>query len=72
MRRAKELLLLFGSLAAIIASALWIYFTEFAGSSFNVPLHQWLGEMLAQATARLVHTQGQVVVVTMTPASNPD
>ena len=72
MTKAKEILLLSGSLAAIIGSSLWIYFTQFAQPAFNVPLHQRVGEVLAQETARLIHTQGQVVVVTMDASKEPE
>src|SRR5437867_10365519 len=72
MTKAKEILLLSGSLAAIIGSSLWIYFTQFAQPAFNVPLHQRVGEVLAQETARLIHTQGQVVIVTMDTAKEPE
>jgi len=72
MTKAKEILLLSGSLAAIIGSCLWIYFTQFAQPAFNVPLHQRVGEVLAQETARLIHTQGQVVVVTMDASKEPE
>src|SRR5438477_7874804 len=72
MTKAKEILLLSGSLAAIIGSSLWIYFTQFAQPTFNVPLHQRVGEVLAQETARLIRTQGQVVVVTMDANKEPE
>ena len=72
MTKAKEILLLSGSLAAIVGSSLWIYFTQFAQPTFNVPLHQRVGEVLAQETARLIHTQGQVVVVTMDASKEPE
>src|SRR6266446_5433985 len=72
MSKTKEILLLSGSLAAITCSGLWIYFTQFGQSTFNVPLHQHVGEVLAQETARLIHTQGQVVVVTMDTSQQPE
>jgi len=72
MTKIKETLLFSGSLAAIAGSGLCIYFTQFSQPAFNVPLHERVGEVLAQETARLIHTQGQVVVVTIDASKEPE
>ncbi len=72
MTKAKEVFLLSGSAAAILGSGIWIYFTQVTTPVYNVPLHQRVGEVLAQETARLIHTQGQVVVVTMDASKEPE
>src|ERR1043165_9345930 len=72
MTKTKETPPLSSSLSTIIASSIWIYVTQFATPAFNVPLHQRVGEVLAQETARLIHTQGQVVVVTMDTSKEPE
>ena len=72
MTRTKEILLLCGCLAVIISSWTVIYFTQVKRPGFNVTLHQRVGEVLAQETARLIHTQGQVVIVTMDSRREPE
>lgn len=61
-----------GSLSAIAASGIWIYFTQFAQPSFNRPLHERVGEVMAEETAKLIHKKGQVVVVTMDTSKAPE
>src|SRR5947199_8349967 len=72
MGQLKQIFLLTASVTTIIASSLWIYLTEFNQPAFNLPLHQRVGEVLAQETARLIHTQGQVVVITMDTSKAPE
>ncbi len=72
MSKAKQIFLLGGSIATIISSSLWIYFTQFTQPSFNLPLHERVGEVLAQETARLIHTQGQVISVKELPVDTED
>src|SRR5947209_3574688 len=72
MGQMKQIFLLSGSLATIIGSGLWIYLTQFNQPAFNATLHQRVGEVLAQETARLIHTQGQVIVITMDTSKAPE
>src|SRR5438552_15923742 len=72
MGHLKQIFLLTASVTTIVGSSLWIYLTQFNQPAFNVPLHQRVGEVLAQETARLIHTQGQVVVVTMDASKEPE
>jgi len=70
--KAKEIFIVSGALASIVGSGIWIYFTEFAQPAFNLPLHERVGEVLAQQTAKLIHSNGQVVVVTMDASKAPE
>ena len=72
MGQAKQIFLLSACVAIIVGSSLWIYLTQFNQPTFNAPLHQRVGEVLAQETARLIHTQGLVVVVTMDTSKAPE
>src|SRR3954447_19140975 len=72
MGRAKEILIAGGALAAIIGSGLWIYFTQFAQPAFNVVLHESVGEVLGQETAKLIQSNGQVVIITMDTSKFPE
>ncbi len=47
---AKQKLTALGAILAIIASAIWIYITQFAVAAYNIPLHQAVGEVMAEET----------------------
>jgi hypothetical protein len=70
--REKPTLVVFGSLAAIAASGLWIYQYRFASSGVAVPLHQAVGHVLAEETSRRVGHVGQIVIVTMDTHNAPE
>jgi len=72
MGRAKEILMAAGSMAVIVASGVWIYFTQFAQPAFNMVLHESVGEVLAQETAKLIQSNGQVVIITMDTSKFPE
>jgi len=61
-----------GSMAVIVASGVWIYFTQFAQPAFNMVLHESVGEVLAQETAKLIQSNGQVVIITMDTSKFPE
>src|ERR1043166_7105900 len=71
MSRVKDSLLVSGAVAAIVTSGVWIYSTQFGQPAFNMALHQRVGEVLAEQTAKLIHSNGQVVVVTMDTDDKP-
>ncbi len=68
----KQKLTALGALLAIAASALWIYWREFATPQFNVPLHQAVGQVMAEETARLVGHSGTVLIVAMDTGKAPE
>jgi hypothetical protein len=72
MSRVKDSLLVSGAVAAIVTSGVWIYSTQFGQPAFNMALHQRVGEVLAEQTAKLIHSNGQVVVVTMDSGKFPE
>jgi hypothetical protein len=61
---AKQKLLALSALFVILGSGLWIYRTEFGPPNINIPLHQAVGEVMAEETSRLVGHAGSVVIVT--------
>src|SRR5437899_4970479 len=60
------------SLLAIVASGVWIYHYEFSSSDLNVPLHQAVGHVMADETARVAGRHGKIVVVSMDTRTAPE
>ncbi len=59
--------------ALLIAGAvIWTYRTQFAAPDFNVVLHQAVGRVMAEETARALNNTGKVVVITMEAAKAPE
>ena len=61
---AKNSLLVVGSALAIIGSAAWIYYREFARPPIDVHLNQAVGLVMAEETHQLVGHLGKVLIVT--------
>jgi len=72
LSKLKQILLVTSALAIIAGSVSWIYVTQFGQPGFNVELHQKVGEELALETAKLIHSNGQVVVITMDTTKMPE
>src|SRR6266446_7069436 len=53
------------SVLVIAASGVWIYYREFKAPRHNVALHQRVGEVMAQETARVIGNKGRIVLVTI-------
>ena len=68
----KQKLIALGAILAIVASALWIYRTEFATPPMNVPLHQAIGQVMAEETSRIVGHAGSVLIVAMETSKAPE
>src|SRR5215472_9581107 len=69
---AKQKWMATGAIVAIIASALCIYYTQSRPTQLNIPLHQAVGEMLAETTSRLVGPHGSVLIVTVNSSQIPE
>src|SRR5215472_4826855 len=69
---AKQKWLATGAVVAIVASALCIYYTQSRPTELNVPLHQAVGEMLAEEASRLVGAHGSVLLVTVESRQIPE
>src|SRR5260370_33027484 len=69
---AKQKLLALSALLVILGSALWIYRTQFSPSNLNIPLHQTVGQVMAEETSRLVGHTGGVVIVTADTSHAPE
>lgn len=72
LNNAKQKLTVLGAILAIIASAVWIYRTQFAVSADNVPLHQAVGQVLAEETCRALGHNGNVLIVSMETRQAPE
>src|SRR5260221_6992600 len=69
---AKQKLTVLGASLAIVASAIWIYLTEFAAPAYNIQLHQAIGQVLAEETYRALGQNGNVVIVAMETRHAPE
>src|SRR5258708_17219175 len=69
---AKQKLAVLGAILAIIASAVWIYRTQFAVSAYNIPLHQAIGQVLEEEPCRALGHNGSVVIVSMETRQAPE
>ncbi len=68
----RQRLVAAGAILAILASAFWIYRTEFAAPGVNRPLHEAVGQVLAEETVRIVGHTGKVVIVTVDTRTAPE
>ena len=69
---AKKIVVAVGSLLVITGSSLWIYFRHFAAPKVNVPLHQAVGHVMAEETAKLLNNQGRIVIIAIETAKDPE
>ena len=60
------------SLLVIAGSGFWSYSRYFAAPKINVPLHQAVGRVMAEETARVVNSQGRIVVIAIETARDPE
>jgi len=70
--RTKNALLAVTSLVAISSSAAWIYYYQFKAPKHDVGLHQRIGEVMAEETARLVGPKGRLVLITIPTGPEPE
>jgi hypothetical protein len=61
-----------GCVLAIIASAVWIYYSEFKAPKYNVSLEQRIGAVMAEQTAKLVGPKGRLVLLTIPTSGDPE
>src|SRR6266404_6656190 len=61
-----------GCVLAIIASAVWIYYSEFKAPKYNVSLEQRIGEVMAEQTAKLLGPKGRLVLLTIPTGCDPE
>src|SRR5439155_23684142 len=69
---AKQVVVVMVSICVIVACLGWIYFTQFASPNINLPLHQAVGEAMAEQTDKLLGHKGQVVVLAINPRAAPE
>ena len=70
--RTKRTLLGIACVLVILGSVSWIYFTEIRAPRHNVGLHQRIGQVMAEQTAALVGSKGQIVLVAIETGDQPE
>jgi len=68
----RQLLIAVLCVLAIGGSAFWTYRSQFTAPKFNVVLHQAVGRVMAEETARLIDNSGKIVIVAMELAAVPE
>ena len=68
----KNTLLALSSVLVIASSATWIYYREFKAPKHNVRLHQRIGEVMAEQTARVLGPKGKVLLLIIPTGSAPE
>jgi len=68
----KQIWTAFLSLAAIVGSAVWIYWHEFNAPGHDVALHRRIGEIMAEQTVRVAGNMGKIVLITIPTAGRPE
>lgn len=71
-KQNRQLLLLVGAVVAIVVSGWWIYHWESEPADVNLPLHESVGNVLAEETFREVGHLGKIVIVTMETKGAPE
>ena len=56
----------------ILASCLWIYFTQFRAAQHNVGLHQYIGQTLARHAASAAGQKGRIVTIAIDTREWPE
>src|SRR5437667_11659508 len=70
--RPKQFLVIIGAVLVIAASLAWIYYTQFKAPKYNVALHQRVGEVMAEQTAKVVGHKGRLVVISIPAQGEPE
>jgi hypothetical protein len=68
----KQRLIGGGAILVILTCCAWIYLTQTRTAKYNVGLHQRVGEVLAQETARVVGPKGRVITIAIPTAEWPE
>ncbi len=68
----KKIALAVGSILVIAGSSCWIYARHFAAPKINVPLHQAVGRVMAEETAKLLDHHGKIVVIAIETAHDSE
>jgi hypothetical protein len=71
-KKLQQALIAATAICVIVASAAWIYRFEFGFSGQNAQLHQAVGQIMAEETARVVGHQGKVVIITVDNRTAPE
>jgi hypothetical protein len=68
----KNRLIAAGAILAIVASCVWIYFTQFKATQYNVGLHRHIGQVLAEQASKALGSKGQIVSIAIDSKEWPE
>lgn len=68
----KQKLTIIGAVSVILASCLWIYFTQVKTEKHDVALHRRVGEVLAEQTVAVVGNKGHIVFIDISGKEWPE
>jgi hypothetical protein len=68
----KTTLVGIGAILVTASCAGWIYYSQFKAPKHNVALHERIGEVLAEQTAKVVGPKGRLVVLTIPAGADPE
>ncbi|MFO1512650.1 MAG: hypothetical protein U1F83_07020 [Verrucomicrobiota bacterium] len=69
---SKTILTILLCALAIAGSAAWVYWREFKAPQYDVELHQRVGEIMAEQTAKVAGPKGKVVVIAIPTGGLPE
>jgi hypothetical protein len=60
------------AILAILASCVWIYFTQFKTTQYNVGLHRRIGQVLAEQAVKTCGSKGHIVAIAIDTKEWPE
>lgn len=70
--QTKNRIIAGAAILAIVASCVWIYFTQFRATQYNVALHRHIGQTLADQVAKAIGAKGNVVSIAIDTKEWPE
>src|SRR6266536_3286587 len=70
--QAKNRIIATAAILAIVASCVWIYFTQFKATKYNVGLHRRIGQVLAEQASKAIGAKGHIVSIAIDPKEWPE
>lgn len=70
--QAKNRIIAAAAILAIVASCVWIYFTQFKATQYNVGLHRRIGQVLAEQASKALGSKGHIVSIAIDTKEWPE
>jgi hypothetical protein len=68
----KNRIIATAAILAILASCVWIYFTQFKATQYNVGLHRRVGQVLAEQAFKALGSKGNIVSIAIDTKEWPE